>query len=87
MPTMNEMADVLRKANPENKPMALGWMAEQWWPGAEWLKAKPCRHNGGPRTGARVAGGMAGRMERAGLLRLHPSEGPRCYVLEEASNV
>lgn len=86
MPTMKELAEVLRKANPENEPMALGWMAEQWWPGAQWLKVKPCHHNGGPRTGARVAGGMAGRLEKAGLLRMCADQMQRCYVLTDASN-
>lgn len=86
MPTLKEMAETLRRANPENAPMALQWMAEQLWPDAPWLKVRGCRHNGGPRVGARVAGGVAGRMERAGLLRLHISDGPRCYVLAEASN-
>jgi len=66
--------------------MALQWMAEQLWPGAPWLKVKACHHNGGPRTGGRVAGGMAGRMEKAGLLRMCGDEMQRCYVLTEASN-
>ena len=55
MPTLKEMAETLRRANPENEPMALQWMAEQIWPGAKWLKVKACHHNGGPRTGGRVA--------------------------------
>lgn len=86
MPTLKEMAETLRRANPENEPMALQWMAEQLWPGAQWLMVKACHHNGGPRTGARVAGGMAGRMEKAGLLRMCGDGMQRCYVLTEASN-
>ncbi len=86
MPTLKEMAETLRRANPKNEPMTLQWMAEQLWPDAHWLAAKVCNHNGGPKTGARVAGGMAGRMEQAGLLRICRGEMRRCYVLTEASN-
>lgn len=86
MATLKELAETLRRANPENAPMALQWMAEQLWPDAPWLKVKARHHNGGPRTGGRVAGGMAGRMEKAGLLRMCRDEMQRCYVLTEASN-
>lgn len=82
MPTLEQTAETLRRANPENKPMALQRMAKQLWPDAPWLNGKPCNHNGGPRTGARVAGGIAGRMG-AGLLRMCGGEMPRCYVLVE----
>jgi hypothetical protein len=83
MPTFNEMAQILRNANPENQPMSLQWMAEQWWPEKTWLKLKPCHHNGGPRTGARVAGGMAGRLKKKGFLRMCGDDETmqRCYVL------
>jgi len=62
------MAQKLRDENPENSPMGLQWMAEKWWPDARWLKTRPNHHNGGAKTGGRVAGAFAGRMERAGLL-------------------
>lgn len=79
MATLNELAEVLRKANPENRPMALQWMAEQWWADAPWLRTRAHNHNGGAKVGGRVAGGIAGRMERAGLLNMCCSDGPRCY--------
>jgi hypothetical protein len=81
MATLAEMAEKLRSANPENKPMALQWMAEQWWPDAKWLRTRTHNHNGGARVGGRVAGGFAGRMERAGLLRMCSDGGQRAYVL------
>lgn len=83
MPTLDELAQALIAKNSENKPMALQWMAEQWWPEKTWLKLKPCHHNGGPRAGARVAGGIAGRMEKKGLLRMCGDDEAmqRCYVL------
>lgn len=49
-------------------PVTAGLLARLWWPGADWLDIRTCRHNGGPRKGARVAAGMAGRMVRKGLL-------------------
>lgn len=49
-------------------PVPAGLLARLWWPGADWLDSRTCRHNGGPRKGARVAAGMAGRMVRKGLL-------------------
>lgn len=79
MASIQEMARVLRERNPENKPMSLRWMAQQWWPDADWLHSRPNRHNGGARTGARVAGAFAGRLERAGLLRMSGEDGPRAY--------
>jgi len=84
--TLEEMAETLRVKNPGNKPMRLQWMAEQWWPNARWLKVRPCRHNGGARTGGRVAGGFAGRLEKAGLLRMCCGDGPREYVLTMRPN-
>ena len=81
MATLKEMSDLLRRANPENHPMALQWMSEQWWPEADWLRTRAHNHNGGARVGARVAGGFAGRVERAGLLRMciEEARGPRRY--------
>lgn len=81
MATLVQMAQRLRDANPENRPMGLQWMAEQWWPDAQWLRTEATHHNGGAKVGGRVAGAMAGRMERAGLLRMECGDGPRAYVL------
>lgn len=78
---LKEMAEILRQRNTENKPMSLQWMAEQWWPDAKWLKSRPNRHNGGARTGGRVAGGFAGRLEKRGYLMMVTDDGPRQYVL------
>ncbi len=86
MATLREMADALRKANPENRPMALQWMAEQWWPNADWLRTRGHNHNGGAKVGGRVAGGFAGRLERAGLLRMCNDNGARAYQLIDTSN-
>ncbi|PPD50730.1 MAG: hypothetical protein CTY16_01025 [Methylobacter sp.] len=69
MATLEELAERLRAANPNNEPMALNWMAEQFWPDAEWLEYRSTRHNGGARRGALAAAGMAGRMSRRGLLK------------------
>ena len=80
MATLEEMAQILRERNPDNKPMYLRWMADQWWPGAAWLRARTNHHNGGARVGARSAGGFAGRLEKKGLLRLCKEDGPRSYT-------
>lgn len=81
MTSLDQLAQKLRDANKENKPMSLQWMAEQWWHDATWLRTKATHHNGGPRVGARVAGGIAGRMRRAKLLVLCDGNGPRAYKL------
>lgn len=86
MATLEEMASTLRERNPDNQPMSLQWMAEQWWPNEDWLKERPCRHNGGARTGGLVAGGFAGRLEKAGMLRMCAGDGPREYVLTMSPN-
>ena len=86
MATLEEMAIVLRSANPENKPMYLRWMAAQWWPDADWLRKSVHNRNGGAKCGVRVAGAFAGRLERAGLLRMCADDGPRCYVWREPPN-
>ncbi len=69
MSSLRELAERLRIANPQNNPMSLGFMAEQFWPNADWLK-KTCR-NGGARRGALVAAGIAGRMSKMGLVKRH----------------
>lgn len=85
--TLAGMAATLRAANPSNRPMYLRWMAAQWWPDADWLHSKMHNHNGGAKRGVRVAGAFAGRLERAGLLRMCNDDGPRCYVWREPPNV
>lgn len=85
--TLASMAAKLRAANPSNNPMLLRWMAAQWWPDADWLNSKMHNHNGGAKRGVRVAGAFAGRLERAGLLRMCGDDGPRCYVWREPPNV
>lgn len=80
--TLDEMAAALRERNPENRPMLLRRMAEIWWPTAEWLLSRPNNHNGGARTGARVAAGFAARLAKRGLLkrtRGDEGEGPVSY--------
>lgn len=73
MATLTEMAATLKAINPENKPMALQYMAEQWWPDAKWLNASATKHNGGAKRGGLVAAGFAAKIAKAGLLR-------RCWV-------
>ena len=82
---LTQHAQTLRKANPENSPMPLQWIAEQLWPDATWLKNRPGHGHGGPRTGARVAAGIAGRMERQGLLSLENGKDMRRYVLTDSA--
>lgn len=84
--TLADMAAALRAANPANRPMYLRWMAAQWWPGADWLHKSIHNQNGGAKCGPRVAGAFAGRLERAGLLRMCSDDGPRCYVWREPPN-
>lgn len=78
--TLESMACKLREANPANSPMYLRWMAAQWWPEADWLRKSVHNRSGGAKCGVRVAGAFAGRLERAGLLRMCADDGPRCYV-------
>jgi hypothetical protein len=80
------MAAVLRDRNPTNAPMYLRWMAAQWWPDAYWLHKSVHNQNGGAKCGVRVAGAFAGRLERAGLLRMCGDDGPRCYVWRDPPN-
>lgn len=76
MATLEEMAEKLRLANPNNHPMYLDWMAKQLWPEAQWLKRRSTRHNGGARVGGVVAAGFAGKMAKRGLLKrpFHPED-------------
>ena len=85
--TLAGMAARLRDANPSNQPMYLHWMAQQWWPDADWLHARVHNTNGGAKRGPRVAGAFAGRLERAGFLRMCGDEGPRRYIWRETLNV
>lgn len=87
MATLDELAEILRKKNPKNRPMALQWIAERWWPGAKWLRTRAHNSNGGLKLGGLVAGALADRMEKAGLLLIASSEGAPeyCWVSESAS--
>ena len=69
MPTMLEHAEALA-AKFQNQRVYLPAMAEVFWPGADWLNHKIGRRNGGARKGARLAAGLAGKMARAGYLKL-----------------
>ena len=69
MATLEEMAEKLRQANPENKPMNTRYIATKLWPDADWLKVPTFRHNGGPKRGQWVAAGAAARMAKRGLLK------------------
>lgn len=82
MATLLEHAASLAKAFPDGGPVYLKAMARIFWPDADWLDTKMCRHNGGARRGARVAGALAGKLERAGYLWMAPSDGPRCYKIK-----
>ena len=76
-----QISKKMRMSNPENKPMPLQWIAETLWPDAAWLNNRPGHGLGGARTGARVASGLAARMEKAGMLRLCTDKDVRRYVL------
>ncbi len=78
MATLVEMAEKLRQANPENKPMNTRFIATTLWPAADWLKVPTFRHNGGPKRGQWVAAGAAARMGKRGLLR-HSVAEPGCW--------
>jgi hypothetical protein len=78
MATLTEMAEMLRQANPENKPMNTRFIAAKLWPDADWLKVPTFRHNGGPKRGQWVAAGAAARMGKRGLLR-HSIAEPGCW--------
>lgn len=80
MATLLEHATALANAFPDGGPVYLDRMAETLWPGADWLNFRVNRHNGGSRRGARVAGAMAGRLEKAGYLRMSDTL-PRSYYI------
>lgn len=69
MPTLLEHAEALQKKFP-NSRVYLSAMAKVFWPDANWLDTKIGRNNGGARKGARLAAGLAGRMERKGFVKL-----------------
>jgi len=68
MATILEHAIKLAERFPEGGPVYLSKMAEVFWPDADWLNFRVNRHNGGARRGARCAGALAGRLEKAGYL-------------------
>lgn len=69
MPTLLEHAEALQKKFPSGR-IYLTAMAKVFWPDADWLDVKIGRANGGARKGARLAAGLAGRMERKGFVKL-----------------
>lgn len=82
MATLLEHAEKLAEAFPDGGPVYLKAMARIFWPDAAWLDVKMCHHNGGARRGARVAGALAGKLEKAGYLWMAPHDGPRCYKIK-----
>lgn len=86
MSTLLEHAQALSRAFPGGQPVYLSAMANVFWPEASWLKFKMNHHNGGARRGARVAGGMAGKLEKMGFLKM--TEGlPRSYLIRHETIV
>ncbi len=81
MTTLLEHANNLAKSFPDGGPVYLSRMAEIFWPDADWLNYRVNRHNGGSRRGARCAGALAGRLEKAGYLRMN-STLPRNYTIK-----
>lgn len=69
MATLLEHAAKLASKYPDGGPVYLAKMAEVFWPDADWLNLRVNGHNGGALRGARCAGALAGRLERAGYLR------------------
>ena len=78
MSTILEHAIKLAERFPGGGPVYLSKMAEIFWPDADWLNYRVNRHNGGARRGARCAGALAGRLEKAGFLRM-TTDFPRNY--------
>lgn len=81
MSTLLEHAVKLADKFPNGGPVYLSKMAEIFWPEADWLNNRVNRHNGGARRGARCAGALAGRLEKAGYLRMG-SDLPRNYQIK-----
>lgn len=81
MSTLLEHALNLADRFPDGGPVYLNKMAEIFWPDAAWLNYRVNRHNGGARRGARCAGALAGRLEKAGFLRMG-SNFPRNYEVK-----
>lgn len=81
MPTLIQHAQNLAARFPDGGPVYLDRMAEIFWPEAEWLRYRVNRHNGGSRRGARVAGALASKLEKAGYLRMNDSL-PRNYTVK-----
>ena len=84
MTTLLEHARKLAEAFPQGGPVYLDRMAEILWPDADWLKHRVNRHNGGSRRGARVAGALAGKLEKIGYLRMN-ADTPRNYTVRVAA--
>ena len=81
MATILEHAIKLADTFPNGGPVYLSKMAEIFWPDADWLNYRVNRHNGGARRGARCAGALAGRLERAGYLWM-TMDFPRNYQVK-----
>lgn len=69
MATLLEHAINLRNRY-QTQRVYLPAMAKVFWPDADWLSVKIGHNNGGARKGARLAGGLAGRMAQKGFLKL-----------------
>lgn len=81
MSTLLEHAIKLADLYPSGGPVYLSKMATIFWPEADWLALRVNRHNGGARRGARCAGALAGRLEKAGFLWMQPDH-PRNYEVK-----
>ena len=84
MASILEHAIKLANVYPDGGPVYLSKMAEIFWPDADWLNYRVNRHNGGARRGARCAGALAGRLEKAGYLRME-IDFPRNYRIQIAA--
>lgn len=81
MSSLLEHAIKLADTFPSGGPVYLDKMAAIFWPEADWLNYRVNRHNGGARRGARCAGALAGRLEKAGFLRME-LDFPRNYRIK-----
>lgn len=66
MPTLYQHHRVLVSTFGVGATVTLRAIAKALWPDAVWLNTRAS--NGGARIGARVAGGLAGRMVKRGML-------------------